>query len=409
MDHFPEDYMKQPLRQGIDNLDYSLLSGLKIALITNHTAVNREGISTLQILLQNRIAVSLVYSLEHGYFPVAQDMESVGQENRILDVPVISLYGNEVSSLEPDPEYFNRFDAIIYDVQDIGSRYYTYLQSLSIFMDYLEQHPKPLFILDRINPINGIDIEGAILEERYASFVGRFPLIHRHGLTSGELARYYYQMKGMSFPMEIIPITGWCRDSFYDDYDYPWIPTSPNMPTVDTAILYPGGCLLEGTNLSEGRGTTFPFLAIGKAGIDPFRLKDELDRLEIPGLTFMPLEFRPMFQKEAGQRCGGVYIHLADRRPVRPFRAYMQIIQVFRRMVGDHDFFRSQPYEFIREIPAIELLLGHHRLIEMVYRQADFSQIDDFLYGEEQVFHQLRKDSLIYPSLDNPKSGDEKG
>ncbi|HQO93012.1 MAG TPA: DUF1343 domain-containing protein, partial [bacterium] len=345
--------MKKRLFQGVDSFDTGSIKGRKTALIVNHTSVDLTGRSTVERFVQDKVNVTAVFSLEHGYFPVAQDMESVGKENRVKGVPVFSLYGDSVETLSPDRALFDLFDTVVYDVQDIGSRYYTYIASLAMFMDALSGTQKELVILDRINPIGG-SVEGSLLDDsKYRSFVGYFPLLHRHGLTTAEAALYYYKLKKYDFPLKIVKVSGWARDSFMDEYDYPWMPTSPNMPTVDAAVLYPGGCLLEGTELSEGRGTTFPFSVAGFPGIDPFMIKKELDKLKIEGLTFIPLEFRPMFQKHAMKRCGGVYISLTDRSVVKPLRAYISIIQTFRKMIGESGFFRTKPYEFIEDIPAI--------------------------------------------------------
>ncbi|HOW52530.1 MAG TPA: DUF1343 domain-containing protein [bacterium] len=385
-----------PLRQGIDRFDRALVGKENVALIANHTAVDRTGRATPAALRDAGLRLSCIFSLEHGYFPVAQDMEAVNKENRLFGVPIFSLYGATAASLAPDPTHLDRFDTVIYDVQDIGSRYYTYIQSLTLFMDELARRPKRLVILDRINPIDGITVEGSPLEERYASFVGRFPIPHRHGLTTGEAALFYHKLKGYTFPLEVVTVEGWRRDSFADDYDLPWIPTSPNMPTLDTALLYPGGCLIEGTNISEGRGTTAPFRIVGAPEIDPFELAEKLRTLELPGLRFLPLEFRPMFQKEAMKRCGGVYIDLTDRRAVRPLRAYIAILNAFRSILGDDGFFRMKPYEFVKDIPAIELLLGDRCLIDMFYKRAPLADIDEHLAAAESKWLTDRQEFLRY-------------
>ncbi len=388
--------MKRKLLQGIDLFDFNKVKGQKVALIANHTSIDRLGRSVLSIFQEKGVEITAVFSLEHGFFPVAQDMESVGAENKVLGIPVYSLYGDNEGSLRPDLKHFDEFDVVIYDIQDVGSRYYTYLASLAMFMDALEGSGKKLIILDRINPIGG-KIEGSMLQvQKYQSFVGYFPLMHRHGLTSAEFAGYYHKTKGYSFELEIIKVQGWERDSYFDEYDYPWIPTSPNMPTVDAAILYSGGCLIEGTELSEGRGTTFPFQVVGIDSVDPFTLKKKLDELNIEGISFEPLEFRPMFQKCATKRCGGVYISLTDREKVKPLRAYIQIMQTFRKILSDEGFFRTKAYEFIEDIPAMELLLGDEKLIDMFYDFADFREIDSYLTECENKAREFFKEFLIY-------------
>lgn len=388
--------MKKRLFQGVDSLDVRSLKDRSIALIVNHTSVDLTGRSTVEKFISGKINVTAIFSLEHGYFPVAQDMESVGKENRVMGIPVFSLYGDSVETLSPDKALFDLFDTVIYDVQDIGSRYYTYIASLAMFMDKLSGTLKELIILDRINPIGG-SVEGSQLDDsKYRSFVGYFPILHRHGLTTAEAALYYYKLRKYDFPLKVVEVEGWTRDSYFDEYDYPWIPTSPNMPSVDTAVIYPGGCLLEGTELSEGRGTTFPFLTAGCPGIDPFDLKKELDKAGIEGLAFIPLEFRPMFQKHSMKRCGGVYISLTDRQKVRPLRAYISIIQVFRKMLGDTGFFREKPYEFIKEIPAIDLLLGDSQLIDMFRNFADAKEIDHYLKKCEKDADEKFQEFKIY-------------
>ncbi len=387
---------RKKLLQGIDTFDFSSLKGRKVAVIANYTSIDKSGVSLVEKMVNCGLSVTAIFSPEHGFFPVAQDMECVGTENKINNIPVFSLYGNSVETLAPKKELFDLFDTVVYDIQDIGSRYYTYLATLAIFMDELQKNPRELVVLDRLNPIGGA-FEGSLLDDKnYKSFVGYVPLFHRHGMTSAEIASYYYKLKKYDFPFKTAKLQGWQRNSFADDYDYPWLPTSPNMPTIDTAILYPGGCLLEGTELSEGRGTTMPFLLAGTHGLDPFKLKRELDRENIPGITFIPMEFRPMFQKLAMKRCGGVYIALTDREKVRPLRAYISIIQVFRRMLGDDGFFRAKPYEFIDKIPAIDLLLGDKTLIDMFYNFASDREIDSYLKQCEENFEKQFSEFRFY-------------
>ena len=387
---------RNKLLQGIDLFDFNTLHSKRVALIANYTSIDKNGLSLIEKMVNHGVNVTAVFSPEHGYFPVAQDMECVGTENKINNIPVFSLYGDNVATLSPKDELFDLFDTVVYDIQDIGSRYYTYLATLAMFMDKLHKIPRELIVLDRMNPIGG-EFEGSLLDnENYSSFVGYVPLFHRHGMTSGEIAAYYYNLKKYDFPLKIEKMQGWKRDSFADEYDYPWLPTSPNMPTIDTAVLYPGGCLLEGTELSEGRGTTMPFLLAGTHGLDPFKLKKELDKENIEGITFIPMEFRPMFQKLSMKHCGGVYIALTDHRKVKPLRAYIAIIQVFRRMLGDEGFFRAKPYEFIDKIPAIDLLLGDKTLIDMFYNFASSREIDSYLNKCEENFEKQFKDIRLY-------------
>jgi len=388
--------MKRKLLQGIDIFDVNRVVNSKLALIINHTSIDVNGVSLLTKLLGKNLDIKVIFSLEHGFFPIAQDMESVGSQDCVQGIPICSLYGDSESSLRPGRKFFDEYSVVIYDIQDAGSRYYTYLASLAMFMDFLEGSEKKLIILDRINPIGG-KIEGSMLEtDKYQSFVGYFPLMHRHGLTSAEFAGYYYKSMKFTFDFEVVKVHGWKRESYFDEYAYPWVPTSPNIPTVDTATLYSGGCLIEGTELSEGRGTTFPFQVVGNENIDPFMLKKELDQHSIDGVQFIPMEFRPMFQKYSMKKCGGVYISLTHRDTVKPLRVYIKIIQILRKILGNKEFFRKKTYEFVENIPAIELLLGDEKLIDMVYSFADFKEIDSYLIDCEKNAEEFFREFFYY-------------
>ncbi len=388
--------LKKKLCQGIDCFDFNSLSGLNTALISNHTSIDTDGRNIFEHLENAEISVLKIFSPEHGYFPIAQDMESVEETPSIRGIPVISLYGNSYESLNPESSMLENVDVVIYDVQDVGSRYYTYLSTLFIFMAELEKHKIPLIVLDRVNPLNGTDVEGAVLEKRYQSFVGMAPFVQRHGLTSGEAANFYYKEQGFSFPIHIEKLRNWNRKDFFCDYSIPWIPLSPNMPSFETATIYPGGCLIEGTELSEGRGTTFPFHVTGHPNINPFSLSKRMKKYNLPGVVFMPLEFRPMFQKHAMKRCGGVFMSITDRRKFRPLRTFLLIVSECMDMLGKRDFFRNKPYEFVKDIPAIDLLLGNSRLISMFYSGAPFKEMDSFLLEEEKRYLKNRAAYLLY-------------
>lgn len=387
---------EKELSQGIDSFDFTSLAGLNTALISNHTSVDSKGRSIFEYLEKADVSVLKIFSPEHGYFPVAQDMESVKEPPSIRDVPIVSLYGDSYESLNPEAIMLENLDAVIYDVQDVGSRYYTYLSTLFLFMAELERHKIPLIVLDRINPVNGTDVEGAVLEECYYSFVGMAPFVQRHGLTSGEAANFYYKEQNFSFPMHVEKLQNWDRNTFFSDYSIPWIPLSPNMPFSETALIYPGGCLIEGTELSEGRGTTFPFHVAGHPDIDSFSLSKRMSEQNLPGVIFMPLEFRPMFQKHAMKRCGGVCLSVTNKRKFKPLRTFLMIIYECIDILGKRNFFREKPYEFVEAIPAIELLLGNRELISMFYRRASFKEINSFLLEEENAYLKNREAHLLY-------------
>lgn len=387
--------VKKNLLCGIDSFSFDTLKTSKIALMVNHTTIDKKGKSIVSKMIETGLKPELIYSLEHGFFPVAQDMEAVSEAPSILNIPIFSLYGTTVETLEPPPETLTLFDTLIYDVQDVGSRYYTYLSSLMLIMPYLEKEQKKLIVLDRPNPIGGF-VEGARLQPQYRSFVGIADTLQRHGMTSAEVALYYYKKQKFTFPLIVEELQGWSRNSYMDEYNYPWIPTSPNMPTVDTAIIYPGGCLVEGTTLSEGRGATQPFHLIGAPEFDPFSVAKQLTEAQIPGVHFLPIRFRPAFQKHAEKECGGVYISVTNRAIFRPLRAFITILLILRDNLKEGKFLREKPYEFIEDIPAIELLLGHKTLIELFNRGASQSEFDRFLSEEEKSYQTEIAPFLLY-------------
>ncbi len=380
---------------GIDSFPFEELRNKRFALMANHTSVNKSGTNILSVLLQHHVRPTIIYSLEHGFFPVAQDMEAVSETPNLRGIPVVSLYGTGEHSLRPPTDSLELFDILLYDVQDIGSRYYTYLSSLMMMMPFLEERKKELIMLDRPNPIGGF-VEGTPLQTHYRSFVGIAATPQRHGMTSGEIARYYYDDQHFTFSLFVEKLTGWNRNTYLDEYDYPWVPTSPNMPTVDTAVLYPGACLVEGTTLSEGRGTTQPFHLIGAPHYDPFELADQLTALSIPAVRFLPIRFRPAFQKHAATVCGGVYISVSDRHRFRPLRTFFAILTEMRKQHKTESFLREKSYEFVDKIPAIELLLGDIELINLFYQGGTYQEIDALLTNTEQLFEEHRSPFLLY-------------
>jgi uncharacterized protein YbbC (DUF1343 family) len=287
-------------------------------------------------------------------------------------------------------------DALVIDLPDIGSRYYTFQATMLYCLEAAAAAGVPVFVLDRPNPLNGLTVEGPTIAAGYDSFVGAHPVATRHGMTLGELASLYVSERQINVGLHVVECRGWERDQYLDQTGRPWVLPSPNMPTLDTAIVYPGQCLLEGTNLSEGRGTTRPFELCGAPWIDPDRLVRRLEAEEIPGAAFRPVTFRPTFHKFAGQTCGGIQLHVLDRDAFRPVRTGLAVLAAFRAEDPDRFRWRTEPYEFVADRPAIDLLFGGPR--ERLALEAGLSadEVARPWAEEEEAFRARREAHLLY-------------
>jgi uncharacterized protein YbbC (DUF1343 family) len=294
---------------------------------------------------------------QHGFLGQTQDnmVEWKGYEHPRLHIPVYSLYG---AHREPTAQMLQHLDVLLLDLQDIGSRYYTFIWTLYLCLRACETYGIPVVVLDRPNPINGVTTEGPMLDPDYKSFVGMHPIPVRHGHTIGEMAQ---QFRDETFPkseLSVLPMKNWDRWMWFDQTGLPWVMPSPNMPTLDSATVYPGMCLFEGTNISEGRGTTRPFEIFGAPFIDSEKLCAVLQDLKLPGVLFRENYFQPTFQKFAGQLCGGAQIHVTDREAFRPFQTGLEILRTIRTLYPDQFAWKQPPYEYETEKLPIEVLLG---------------------------------------------------
>jgi uncharacterized protein YbbC (DUF1343 family) len=301
--------------------------------------------------------LSALFGPQHGYLGQTQDNMIEWQEfnHPRWGIPVYSLYGEH---REPTPQMLANLDAVLVDMQDVGARYYTFIWTLYLTMRACEKLGKTVVVLDRPNPINGITVEGPLLNPVYKSFVGLHPIPVRHGKTIGQLAE---QFKAEAFPkcdLRVLPMEGWEPGMFYDETGLPWVLPSPNMPTLDTAIVYPGMCLFEATNVSEGRGTTRPFELFGAAYIDAADLCAKLNRAGLPGVYFREAYFQPTFHKFHGQLCGGAQIHVSDRDSFLPWATALEIIRTLRRDYPKDFAWKPPPYEYEFKHLPIEVLIG---------------------------------------------------
>lgn len=394
------------MRSGLESLlsdsgRMDRLRGARVGLCCNHTAVDRQLNHVLDLLSGQGVRIRRIFGPEHGIDATAQDM--VGVAGQDVGTAVVSLYGEDEASLHPDPATLADLDILLFDIQDIGSRYYTYQATLGYMMQVAAGTGTEIWVLDRPNPIDGISLEGNVVQPGFESFVSAFPLAVRHGLTMGELGLYFQRVLGIAADVHVVRCDGWLRDQWLDETPLPWVYPSPNMPTLDTAAIYPGMCLIEGTNLSEGRGTTRPFHLVGAPWVD----KRELCRLvrlgaldaELHGVDFRAATFEPRFQKYAGQVCHGLEILVSGRRQLDAFRLGLVVLEAFLRLDPDrrHFAWRTETYEFVKEPIAIDLLCGSAEArVGLESRVA----VTDLLHRwgpELRLFAETRESCLLYP------------
>jgi len=352
-----------PVLLPLDHLDEiwpEKLRGARIGALL-HSASVSSGLEHASRILERApdslFRLRALFGPQHGYLGQTQDnmIEWQSYKHPRLGIPIHSLYGEQ---REPTPHMLENLDALVIDLQDVGARYYTFIWTMYLAMRACEKAGLPIIVLDRPNPINGVTTEGPLLDPAYSSFVGMHPLPVRHGRTIGELAG---QFRAEAFPrcqLNVLPMKGWKRAMWFDETGLPWVMTSPNMPTLDTATVYPGMCLLEGTNISEGRGTTRPFEIFGAPFINAEALARELNKLKLPGAHFRENWFQPTFHKFAGEMCGGAQLHVTDRDRFTPFRAGLEIIRTIRRLAGESFAWKQPPYEYEYKRLPIEILLG---------------------------------------------------
>lgn len=335
------------------------LKGKRWAILTNQSAVLSNYTYTINALKMKGFSPQFIFAPEHGVFGVEQDQIDVRTEQETLfSAPAISLYGQTAQELYPDTKDMEQADILLVDIQDIGTRYYTFIYTMAFCIEKCAQLNIPVIICDRPNPINGVTIEGPGIERGYESFVGAYDLPIRHSLTIAEIALYLNTKNKVKANIQVIPMPNWSRDSYLTDYVYPWVSPSPNMVSCETALVYPGTCLLEGTNISEGRGTTRPFEIFGAPFLDANTLCAELNNLRLAGVIFRPVKFRPVFHKFANELCQGAFLHVTDKATFMPYKTGIEILQILAEQSDKHFSWRTQPYEYIDDKPAIDILTG---------------------------------------------------
>jgi uncharacterized protein YbbC (DUF1343 family) len=388
--------MSASVRLGTDVLLRSnRLNGARVGVVCNHASIDRGFLHVIDRLnAAEGVTLAAIFGPQHGFRSDVQDnmVETPHRDDPRRRVPIYSLYSE---TREPTAAMLKGLDALVIDLQDIGARIYTYIYTMANCMRAAARHGLTVIVCDRPNPI-GDAVEGATLKPRWESFVGQFAMPMRHGMTIGELAGLFNDAFGIGAPLEVAKMEGWTREMYADQTGLPWVMPSPNMPTLDTAIVYPGTVLFEGTLLSEGRGTTRPFELVGAPWIDAERFAEAMNGSGLEGVHFRPAGFEPTFQKHAKQPCGGCQIHVTDRDAFKPVITGVALIHMFRRCDAKRFAWRQPPYEYEHEKMPIDILAGTDELRAQIESGMPIRDIAASWAADEAAFRRLRARYLLY-------------
>lgn len=391
--------LRQPVQVGLEVLLQDVpqvMRGKRVGLICNQSSVNHTFEHAADLLHEHSgFKLTALFGPQHGIRGDVQDnmIETAHGTDRKTGLPVHSLYSE---TREPTEKMLEDVDVLVFDMQDVGCRIYTFVYTLANCMRIAGRLGKPVVVCDRPNPINGLDISGNILEPEYASFVGLFPLPTRHGMTVGELAQMFRDRFDVQCDLHIVPMVGWKRHFWLDETDAPWVLPSPNMPTLDTATVFPGAVHFEGTQISEGRGTTKPFELIGAPYIDPDAYADKLTQLSLPGVIFRSCAFQPTFQKHAKVTCGGVQIHVVDRDRFDSVLAGIAMVKVAHDMYPGEFRWKEPPYEYVFDKNPFDVISGTNKIREAFEQGVDLDTIRQGWQAPLAEFETFRAPHLLY-------------
>jgi uncharacterized protein YbbC (DUF1343 family) len=373
-----------------------LLRGARVGLICNQASVDHEFRHAADLCHdRDDFKLNALFGPQHGIRGEVQDnmVESPHTFDAETGLPVYSLYSE---TREPTEAMLEEIDAFVFDMQDVGCRIYTFVYTLANCMRAARKYGKRVVVCDRPNPIGGEQVAGNVLEPEYASFVGQFPLPTRHGMTVCELAKMFRERWGIDCDLELVLMDGWTRELWFDETDARWVLPSPNMPTLDSATVFPGTVHLEGTQMSEGRGTTRPFELIGAPYIDAARYKRELDLLDLPGVHFRASSFQPTFQKHAGRACGGVQIHVTDRGRFEPVLTGVAAVKAAHDLYPEQFLWKEPPYEYVYDRNPFDVIAGTAGLRESLERGDSLDAIRDSWDVNLKAFMHERAEFLLY-------------
>jgi uncharacterized protein YbbC (DUF1343 family) len=374
----------------------SIIQGARVGVVVHPASVLSNLRHTADALWECReFTLVSLFGPQHGARGEKQDnmVESEFYRDPDTGLPVHSLYGE---TRRPTEEMMQDIDVLLFDLQDAGTRVYTFIHTMAYCMEVCALFGKRMIVLDRPNPINGRQVEGNLLDPDYKSFVGLFPIPMRHGMTVGELARFFNSEFKIDCDLTVVEMEGWHRENWQDQTGLPWVMPSPNLPTIDSATVYPGTVLIEGTTLSEGRGTTRPFELIGAPYINSRIFAEKLNALELPGVRFRPANFQPTFQKWMGEMCGGIQIHVQDRERYEPYLTGIAIISTAVSLYPEAFQWRNPPYEYEYEKLPIEILCGGKSIPGMIQNGAAVHQIRQSWEKDVDAFRKQREPYLLY-------------
>ena len=372
------------------------LRGLRVGVVANPASIDHDFVHVVdRVRAADGVTLGAIFGPQHGFRSDLQDnmIESPHGHDDARRVPVYSLYSE---TREPTAEMLTGLDALVVDLQDIGARIYTFVYTMANCLIAGRTHGEPEVVCDRPNPIGGLEVEGALLAPGFESFVGQYAIPMRHGMTMGELARLFNEHFAIGADLEVVTMDGWRRADYGDDAGAPWIMPSPNMPTIDTAIVYPGAVLLEGTLASEGRGTTRPFEVVGAPWVRAEAFADRLNAHALPGVIFRPVVFEPTFQKHHGVTCGGCQVHVTDRRAFPSVVTGVALIEELRRANPTSFAWRPPPYEYEHRVMPIDILAGNSTLRTAIDAGASAESIAAGWRADEDAFRATRAPFLLY-------------
>lgn len=390
---------KYSVRTGLENLIDSPpeeLNGLRLGLLCNPASTDRR-FRHARHLINERFPDQLkaLYSPQHGFYAEKQDnmIESAHLTDPDLGIPVFSLYGE---TRIPTRVMFEPIDLLLVDIQDAGTRVYTFIYTLSYCMEAARKYGVKVMVLDRPNPVGGVSVEGNLLKPEWASFVGRYPIPMRHGLTVGEIARLFNDHFGIGCDLSVIPMTGWKREMMFRDTGLPWIAPSPNLPTPESALVYPGQVIWEGTNVSEGRGSTQPFEFFGAPFIEQERILEEIGGPNLPGAVLRPAAFEPTSNKWSGELCRGFQIHVTDPARFHPCRTALKLLRAILKHHPDDFEWKQPPYEYEHERMPIDLILGDRSLRLRLEKLESVENMEEEWKDEISRFKAVSGQSHLY-------------
>lgn len=393
------NFQRKPIKLGLERAlvqSIKLFKDLRVGLICNQASVNHSLEHSADLFYKNpEIKLVALFGPQHGIRGDVQDnmIETSHTIDKLTGLPIYSLYSE---TRQPTEEMLSGLDALVFDLQDVGCRVYTFIYTMAYAMKSCAELGKKMIVLDRPNPIGGLTVEGNSLEIGHESFVGQYPIPMRHGLTAGELARLFNQEYQINCDLEVVAMDNWGREDFYDETDAYWVMPSPNMPTVDTTIVFPGTVYFEGTEVSEGRGTTRPFEIIGAPYIDANEYAEALKALELPGVIFRPINFQPTFQKHAGKTCGGVFIHVIDRQNFEPVITGLAMVKIAFDLYENDFKWKTTAYEYEFDRNPFDVIAGTTKIREMFEKGIELDKIKLSWQTDVNKFNQIREKYFLY-------------